>query len=160
MRDGIREGIRDAVRGAVHDPESNKRLVESLYYDCLNTGRLERLGELVHAEFVGARGERGPDGFTETVARVRLGFPDIRFVLEDVIAERDRVVARWKMEGTHLGSFNGFPASHKRVQQSAIVIYQIKDDKITRAWLQPDSLGLLQQIGVLPELGVRPPRAS
>ena len=143
-----------------YDTHSNKRLVESLYYDCLNTGRLDRLNDLIHDEFVGSRGERGPTGFSQTVANVRSGFPDIRFVLEDVIAERDRVVARWKMEGTHRGPFAGFPPSNKQVQQSAIVIYQIKDDKIARAWLQPDSLGLLQQIGALPELTVQPPKAS
>jgi steroid delta-isomerase-like uncharacterized protein len=139
--------------------QENKQLVEKLYRDCINTGNTAQLDRLIHEGFVGARGEKGPAGFTQTIATLRTGFPDVHFTLEDLVAENDRVVARWKMEGTHLGPFAGFPASQKRVTQTAIVIYQIKDSKIIRAWLQPDSLGLLQQIGAIPALNVRPPTA-
>ena len=137
----------------------NKQLIERIYRDCINAGRTELIEELIGQDFVGTRGEKGPAGFAQTVAMVRKGFPDVHFTVEDLIAEGDRVVARWTMEGTHRGPFAGFAASQKRVRQNAIVIYQIRDGKIVRAWLQNDRLGLLQQIGALPELAVAAPRA-
>ena len=139
--------------------QENKNLVERLYRDCINTGKIPLLDELIHPEFVGARGEKGPAGYRHTISMVRTGFPDAQFTLEDLIAEGDRVVARWRMQGTQLGSFAGFPASQKSVTQTAIVIYQIRESKIVRAWLQPDSLGLMQQIGAVPPLGVKAPTA-
>ena len=137
----------------------NKQLVERLYRDLINTGRLEPTEELISQDFVGSRGEKGPAEFAQTIAIVRKGFPDVRFIVEDLVAEGDRVAARWKMEGMHLAPFAGLPASQKRVTQTAIVIYQIKDAKIVRAWLQADSLGLMQQIGAIPPLAVAAPKA-
>jgi len=137
----------------------NKHLVEQLYTDCINNGCLERLDDLIHQDFVGSRGEKGPEGYTQTIAMVRTGFPDVYFRIEDLIGENDRVVARWRMEGTHLGPFAGFPATGKRVMQTAIVIYRVKDGKLVRAWLQRDSLGLLRQIGAIAALPVNPPKA-
>jgi predicted ester cyclase len=90
--------------------QTNKKRIERLYEDCLNPGRLELIGELVD-DFVGGRGERGPEGFKQTVTAVKAAFPDAHFTIEDLVAEGDRVVARWRMKGTHRGPFAGFPAS-------------------------------------------------
>ncbi len=138
----------------------NKPLIQRLYRDCTNTGNLKLTNELISEDFVGTRGEKGPAGFATTIANLRLGFPDVHFTLEDLVAEGDRVVARWKMQGTHLGPFAGFPATQKPVTQTAMVIYQIRESRLVRAWLQPDSLGLLQQIGIIPPLAVQPPKAA
>jgi predicted ester cyclase len=89
---------------------------------------------------------------------VKIAFPNVHFTVEDLIAEGGRVAARWQMEGTNLGPFAGFPASERRARQTAIVIYQISDAKIVRAWLQNDRLGLLQQIGAIPELAAAAPK--
>lgn len=139
--------------------QENKRQVERLYRDCVNPGRLDLIDELIDAEFVGSRGEKRPEGYKQTVAAVKTGFPDAQFSIEDLIAEGDRVVARWSMKGTQLGPFVGFPASGKPVSQSAIAIFQFRGAKILRAWLQLDRLGLMQQIGAIPPLGVGAPTA-
>ncbi|MBI3530449.1 MAG: ester cyclase [Betaproteobacteria bacterium] len=137
---------------AIQTPEKNKRLVRRLYEDCINPGKVELLAQLIADDFVGGRGEKGPSEFANTIVALRNGFPDIQFDLEDLIAEGDRVAVRWKFQATHMGPFAGFPPSQKQVTQTAIVIYQVRDGKIIRAWLQPDRLGLLQQIGALPSL--------
>jgi steroid delta-isomerase-like uncharacterized protein len=137
----------------------NKQRVERLYRDCVNPGRIDLLEEFIDEDFVGSRGEKGPEEYKKTIAAVKTGFPDAEFSIEDLIAEGDRVVARWRMKGTQLGPFAGFPASGKPVSQTAIVIYQFRKTKIVRAWLQSDSLGLMQQIGAIPPLGVRAPTA-
>jgi predicted ester cyclase len=61
------------------------------------------------------------------------------------------VAVRWTWRGTHTGTFRGFAPSQKSVTNDGITLYQLKEDKIVRAALQTDRLGVLQQIGVLPQ---------
>ncbi|WP_035051647.1 ester cyclase [Andreprevotia chitinilytica] len=127
-----------------------QQLVRRLYEDCFNTGNLALLPELLTDDFVGGRGEQGPAEFAKTVETLRTGFPDVRFELDDVIAEGDRVAVRWTFHATHAGPFAGVQASHKQVTQNGIAIYRIRDGKLAQAWLQIDRLGMLQQIGGYP----------
>ncbi len=128
----------------------NKILVRRIYEDCINTGQLERLAEMVGDDYVGALGEKGAAGFAGNIESLRKGFPDICFTIEDLIAEEDRVVVRWRWSGTHNGSFMGIPPSQKQVSNTGITVYQVKSDKVVHSWLQADRLGVLQQIGVIP----------
>jgi steroid delta-isomerase-like uncharacterized protein len=136
--------------------EENKQIVRKIYEDCINRGAMELLPELVSDDYVGVRGERGAAAFANNLTSLRNGFPDIRFTIEDLIAEGDRVAVRWSWQGTHTGVFNGLPASQKHVTNDGIVIYQLEDHKIVRTWIQTDRLGVLQEIGVVPKsLGPR-----
>ena len=125
----------------------NKALIRSLYEDIINNRRLERLDEVIAPAFEGA-GAKGPQGFRNTVTDLVTAFPDIRFKIEDMIAEGDKVVARWSWTGTHSAPFRGYPTSHRQIHNEALVMYQIADGKITHSWLQSDRLGGLQQMGV------------
>lgn len=137
--------------------EKNKQTVRSVYEDYINRKRLDRLPELVSADYVGPEGERGPSGFAATVESIRRGVPDIQFGVEDVIAEGNKVTIRWKWSGKHTGTLRGFAPSNRQVENTGIAIYELTDGKIARAWLQTDRLGILQQIGVVPtQLGARP----
>ena len=129
---------------------ANKLLVEQLYRDCINAGRLDLLEDLIHPQYVGSAGEKGPGGFMETLLQLRDGFPGIQFTLEDVIAERDRVVAMARMEEAGQRSLSGFSANHRL--PAAIAIFQIKDSRIVRAWLQLDRLGPQQQAAAIAPL--------
>jgi predicted ester cyclase len=129
--------------------EQNKQLIRMLYGDCINQGRTDLLDGAVATDFVGPNGERGPSGFAATIQGLRTGFPDIHFTVEDVVAEGDRVVARWQWEGTHSGPFRGHVPSYKHVTNTGIAIYQVSAGKIVRAWTETDRLGALQQIGAI-----------
>ncbi|MBW8898450.1 MAG: ester cyclase [Massilia sp.] len=85
------------------------------------------------------------------------GFRGVRFELHDVFGETDKVAARWTFRAVHGGRFAGIRPSHAEVTQEGNVIYQVRDGRIVRAWLQADRLGVLQQIGVVPRAFV--PRA-
>lgn len=128
----------------------NKALVKTLYEDCINGRDLDRLEALIAPDFVGARGERGPREFRATIEAVLTGFPGVRFEVHDLIGEDDRVAARWTFRAVHGGRFAGIKPSLAEVTQEGNVIYQIRDGRIIRAWLQADRLGVLQQIGVVP----------
>jgi steroid delta-isomerase-like uncharacterized protein len=139
------------------DPEKNKRTVRRIYEEYINQTRRELLPELVAENYVAPDGRRGTAVFASTIDALRGGIPDINFEVEDVIAEGDRVAIRWTWSGKHTGVLNGLPASNRQVKNEGIAIYELKDGKASRVWLQTDRLGFLQQIGVVdPSLG-RPP---
>jgi predicted ester cyclase len=73
-----------------------------------------------------------------------------------LIAEGDMVAGKVTGYGTHEGDLLGIPRTGKKIQMSGIVIWRIKNGKIVEHWGQNDTLGLLQQLGVLPPLGKAP----
>ncbi len=89
--------------------------------------------------------------FVEMVEMVYTAFPDLTHRIEELLAVGDRVVARLTDSGTHQGEFEGAAPTGKHFSIGAIVIMAIRDGKIVEAWEEIDMLGLLQQIGALPE---------
>lgn len=77
----------------------------------------------------------------------------LEVTVEDLIAEGDKVVARWLAEGTHTGPLGPIPASGKRLRVQGTDIYRIADGKLAEAWTSFDRLGMLQQIGAVPRSG-------
>ncbi|HEY0789054.1 MAG TPA: ester cyclase [Thermoanaerobaculia bacterium] len=140
------------VTAGTHERKAmnQKDIVRHIYEDAINTGRLERFDELVAATYEAPDGAKGAAAFRANVAELRAGFPDIRFTIEDLIAEGDRVAVRWSWVATHRGTFRGIPPTGKRVTNSGIAIYQLREGKIVRSWLETDRLGALQQMGAAP----------
>lgn len=124
-------------------------LVRGLYEDCLNPRRLDRLPDYLSDAFVGSNGEQGPFGFRKTVERMVTAFPDLRFEIEDLFAAGDKVCVRWRFEAAHLGPLSGIAPTAKVAVQEGIGIYEAREGALTRAWLQVDRLGVLQQIGAV-----------
>jgi predicted ester cyclase len=93
---------------------------------------------------------RGPRAVRELVEVYRAGFPDVRFTIEEVIAEDDRVAVRWSAQGTHAGGLLGIPPTGRACTASGTDLYRIRGDKIIESRVHWDAMGLLQQIGALP----------
>ena len=93
---------------------------------------------------------RGPDGYLALLGMLRGGFPDVQWTLEDVVAEGDKVAARFTMRGTHTGPFMGIPPSGKPFSVTSMGIYRIANGQIMEEHGLPDMLGILQQIGAVP----------
>ncbi len=77
-------------------------------------------------------------------------FPDIHLTIDDMVAEGDKVAVRITMTGTHKGEFMGIPPTNKKVTIWAINIYRIAGGKIVEELGKADTLGLMQQLGVVP----------
>jgi predicted ester cyclase len=77
-------------------------------------------------------------------------FSDLKRPVEDMVAEGDKVVARWTSVGTHDGSFQGIPPSGKTVTTSGITVFRLENGKIVEEWSESDMLGMLQQLGAIP----------
>jgi steroid delta-isomerase-like uncharacterized protein len=139
--------------------DDNRQRVESLFAT-FNDGALDRLDDLVAAEYVGPRGDKGPAGFRELVVGLRTAFPDLHYTIDDLVADDDRVAIRWHWTGTHEGPFRGFAPTHKAVTSPGMAIFRLENHKIVAGALETDRLGFLQQIGVVPAnigLGGPPP---
>jgi steroid delta-isomerase-like uncharacterized protein len=78
-------------------------------------------------------------------------FPDLRITVDDIIAEGDKVVARWTATGTHQGELMGIPASGKHVSFAGMTVHRFADDKIVENWWTYDAMGMMQQITAPPE---------
>ncbi len=81
----------------------------------------------------------------------RSAFPDTQITIEDQLAEGDMVATRWTARGTHQGELMGVPPSGNRVEVAGITISRIEGGKIEEDWDNYDALGMMQQIGAIPE---------
>lgn len=136
--------------------ETNRQTVERLF-QTFNQGDLALVDSLVGPEYVGPQGDRGPAGFKAVVVGLRTAFPDLRYTIDDTLAEGDRVAVRWHWTGTHQGPFRAFPATGKAVSNTGAGIFRFKGGKIVAAVLETDRLGFLEQIGAVPANAGRGP---
>ena len=88
----------------------------------------------------------------EHVAMFEAAFPEYELIAEDLVSERDEVAVRATFRGKHLGEFQGIPATGREVAIPVMLIYRIADGRIAQSWMNADSLGLLVQLGALPQL--------
>jgi non-heme chloroperoxidase len=96
--------------------------------------------------------ERGPEDVKKFVMEYRSAFSDIEDIVEDMIGEGDRVVTRWTLRVTHTGEFRGIPATGKRLTITGIGIFRFSEEgKVVESWDSLDQLGMLRQLGALPE---------
>jgi predicted ester cyclase len=135
--------------------ERNKRLVRRALEEIYTKGDLELADELVHPDFVDHAPEHpdlptGPESVKQTVRSLHGAFGDLRFEVEDEIAEGDKVVQRAIMSGRHAGPMMGREPTGREFSVRHVYIWRIADGRIAEHWGSRDDLGLLTQIGLLP----------
>jgi steroid delta-isomerase-like uncharacterized protein len=125
-------------------------------YDSLNAHDVDAFGALLADDFVEHEVSPGLEPTKEgvkTFFRMYMAaFPDLRMAVEDVLASSDKVVARVRATGTNTGEFMGMPATGKSVDVQLIDIIRFGDDGLAREhWGVLDALGMMQQLGLVPE---------
>jgi steroid delta-isomerase-like uncharacterized protein len=137
--------------------EENKAIIRRYYEELWNEGNLALADELI-APDVAFRGslstrQRGIGAFKDYVAMVRNAFPDYRNVVEDLIGEGDKVVARLTHRGTHRGEvLFGSAPSGMQVSFPGLAVFRLKDGKIVDGWVVGDLLILMRQLAMGPIL--------
>ena len=130
-------------------PEASKPVMIR-FTEFINTASEALAAELISPDAIFHEPMRGPAGYLAIIQMMREGFPDIQWTLEEMVAEGDKVAARFTMRGTHLGTFFGTPSTGKKIAVQALNIYRLSHGQIIEETGQPDLLGLLQQIGAAP----------
>jgi steroid delta-isomerase-like uncharacterized protein len=132
-----------------------RRFIEELW----NARRLELAAELFAPDAVthqlrsGApdvSAPRTPDMIKRHINEWLAAFPDLRFTIEQMIAEADTVVTRCTMSGTHTGPWLGVAPTGQQVSVRMIVTQRIAAGRIAEDWVLVESLGLFQQLGLVP----------
>ena len=132
--------------------DANKALMRGFFEEVYNQGNIAFADELASTHFVShdaGNPSHDLDGVKQIVHAIRGAFPDVRFTADDVLAENDRVVARFTMRGTHTGDFMGIPATGKPIIVTGIDIVRFEDGKAVEHWHEWSGLGLMSQLGVI-----------
>lgn len=137
-------------------PADAKAVVRRLYEEVWNKRRLEVVSELIspsHAlndpHLSGSA--LGPDAYKRVLTHFVSAFPDLQFQVEDLIAEKNKVVACWTVAGTHEREFRGISATHKKMVIEGATIHHVSNGKIIDSYVNLDYLGLMQQLGAIPQ---------
>ncbi len=137
--------------------EENKALVRRFVDEVQSAGNIDAIDELCSPEFVNHSAPPGVpsncEGVKQLTAMFRRAFPDSYFTVEEMIAEGDKVVTRKTFHGTHEGEFMGIPPSGRSVSMGLIDIVRASEGRVVEHWSMGDNLGLMQQLGVIPQPG-------
>ncbi|MDO6810922.1 ester cyclase [Zobellia galactanivorans] len=128
----------------------NKAIIQRLYKEVLRDWNMKVVDELVSPQFTShdwpMGSPTGPQAFKDFYSNIMLYVvPDAHYKIDDLIAEEDKVVVRWRMFGTHKGIYNGIPPTGKAIILKGIAIYRLKDNKIMERWVITDLYTLLQE---------------
>jgi steroid delta-isomerase-like uncharacterized protein len=137
--------------------EANKNVVRRLFEEFWNKGNLSVADELFAPNYTHHDPSTpdfglGPESEKKRAALYRTAFPDVRLTIESLIAEGETVMARWSCRGTHKGDLSGIAPTGKPFTISGVSIARLANGKMAEGWVNWDALGLMQQLGVVPEL--------
>jgi steroid delta-isomerase-like uncharacterized protein len=171
----VAKGAKDAVacrgvpsqtrEGTLSQTEENRRAIIRAFEEVFNGGNLAAIDELFQPDVVfystalpdPSEPVRGREAYKEFARGFLAAFSDIRFDILDVVAEGDLVVVRALGQAVHTAEYQGIPATGRRVRLTEMIMVRGVDGKCAEAWSMLDTIGMLQQLGIMPR--ARPPRA-
>ena len=139
------------------------KAVAKRFFEAWNARDLDAFDEIVAPDAVTHDSQspfsdiRGPEGAKRLAEMYHAAYSDSRFEVHEQIAEGDLVVTRWTGKGTHDGELMGMPPTGKWVEVDGVAIDRISGGKIVESWNCFDALGMMQQLGAIPE--AQPTRA-
>jgi steroid delta-isomerase-like uncharacterized protein len=134
--------------------EQNKVLVRRFIDEVFVKGNPEAADKLVTQDFTPHSWGKMPPGvepLKQAIRHVHAGLANVSFKIEDIIAGEDKVAVRVTAHAKHTGDFMGLPATGKEYTISETHIFHVRDGKVAEHWRDADMLGLMRQLGALPE---------
>lgn len=124
------------------------------FWEVWEQGNVELLDELLAPEYINHTLAApdlppGPEGVKEVVSMFRSGIPDLRVVIEDMIAEGDRVATRYALEGTHGGHLFGIAPTGRALSIKSMTVERLSGGKIIEHWRVTDELDMMRQLGAI-----------
>jgi steroid delta-isomerase-like uncharacterized protein len=133
--------------------EENKAVVRRFMEELLSTDNLSVADEILAPDFrfyfAGSPNPMDLERYKEFLVARRAAFPDRRFVVEDMIAEEDKVSARFTMRGTHKGELRSIAPSGREVTMAGIDMIRLEEGKMVEDRVEVDQLGMMRQLGVI-----------
>lgn len=134
------------------NPEENKAIARNYLEQVWNHQNLDVIDQVISPNYIQhiAGVSPGREGVKDFFRAIWLAFPDIRIIVDDMIAEGDKVAWRFTNAGTHDGPFRGIPRTGKQVRLTGFALVRMENGQFAEAWGEQDNLGLMQQLGVFP----------
>ena len=139
--------------------EANKNIVRELTEQVFNARNLDRLGEFYAPGYVdhdvpsSIESPQSVDEMRRSFEETLSAAPDLRWNIQDMVADGDKVAIRQTIEGTHSGEFMGIPPTGKTFVVRSMAILRLVDGKIVERWGVEDRLEMMQALGALPSMG-------
>lgn len=134
--------------------EENKAIHRRVYEEIWNKGNLALIDELIADEYMfhraGAPKGKGPEWYKGAYHFLLSAFPDIHCIIEDMIAEGDKVMTRTTLTATHKGDYMGVDPTGKKISVTEIDVVRFIDGKLVDEWGGIDRFELMQQLGAIP----------
>ena len=135
-------------------PDENKQVVQRFVEECWNHGNLNKASELLADQVhfhdpVFPNLNRGIQSIKNHVEVCRKAFPDLKFTINDTIAERNEVVLHWTAHGTHKGQFLGMQPTNRKVAIDGTSIYRLENGRIEEAHANWNLASMMEQLGVI-----------
>src|SRR5918997_2087874 len=150
-------GLRGRKEHIGMSAEQNKAVARRVVEELFNQdGNLDSADELFTSEYVcyvaGFEDLHGAQAVKHFAATERQAIPDLKNTIEDQVAEGEKVVTRYRTQGTHTGVTEAFgPPTGNRIDIQGMVIDRLSGGKIVESWIVYDALGMMQQLGFIPE---------
>ena len=138
--------------------EENKAIMRQYFEGAWEQGNIDLLDELLAPDYVNHTPATpdlptGPEGVKGVVSMFRSAMPDLKVVIEDMVAEGDKVATRYTLEGTHEGELFGVPPTGQLLSIKSFTVERVSDGKIRDHWRVSDNLDMMQQLGIFPPPG-------
>jgi len=134
--------------------EENKTIVRRFFEEIWNQGNLDVADEILDTSFVNHDpynpDVRNLESYKQLVSTVHTIFPALHVTIDDIIAEGDKVAVRYTNTGAHKSEFMGISPTGKQVTVTEMRICHFASGKMVESWVNSDTLGFMQQLGVIP----------
>jgi len=136
--------------------DNNEQLIIRYFEEVWNQGKLDVLDEIISADYINhspgmPNPPRGPEGLKPIVSAIRKAFPDLKYVIENMVISEHQVAVYTTMYGIHKGDFFGLAPTHKSIKVSQMQIERIANNKIIEHWRVTDDLTMMRQLGQIKE---------
>ena len=135
--------------------EENIALARRWFEEVWNKGNASAIDALTTEDFVLHHPARpGQPVNLQTYKQLypvyRVALPDLHILVEDTVADENKVAVRVTQSGTHLGEYRGAAPTGKRITWTGLIIFLVRDGKIAEAWADENWQGLQQNLGAAP----------
>jgi steroid delta-isomerase-like uncharacterized protein len=135
-------------------PAEESKAIMRRFWDVWEQGNVDLLDELLAPEYINHTLAApdlppGPEGVKEVVSMFRSAMPDLKVVIEDMIAEGDKVATRYALEGTHRGELFGAAPTGKHLRIKSMTVERLSEGKIVEHWRVTDELDMMRQLGAI-----------
>lgn len=130
----------------------NKELILRYFEEVWNQGKLEVLDDIMAANYINhspgmPNPPQGPAGLKPIILAIRQAFPDLKYVINNMVISEEQVAVHTTMHGTHQGEFFGLAPTAKLIEVDQMQIERIKNNQIVEHWRVTNDLALMQQLG-------------